>query len=273
MGNEAVDVASDTTHAETNPAGKRRASWPWTLYTWTVVLGGLGIGAFFCFFVGGPAALFGDTQRHVAHRMLRLGYGIIVRLLRFRLTVSGLENLTAAASEGGVILCPNHQSYADVVYLYALPLPFKWVVKRELFWAPFFGPAMRLARYPAIRRGDAQSAENLLHTLAGLLAAGENILQFPEGTRSPTGELGGFQSGAARLALKSGAPLVPIGVYGTFAILPRHSLMYPARGHVHIHVGPPLTFTEPRPTVRGLTRALREAVDNARTQAAARVSD
>ncbi|MBI5509264.1 MAG: 1-acyl-sn-glycerol-3-phosphate acyltransferase [Deltaproteobacteria bacterium] len=242
-------------------------SWLWTGVTWVLVVVFLTVGAVLCVAVGGTAALLGDRQRRVAHQMLRFGYGCVVRLHpRYRLRMTGLENLPA----GPAVLCPNHQSHSDVVFLYALPLFFKWVIKKELGRVPLFGISMRVARYPIVDRGDPQSAMQLMQEVAAALVAGVPVLTFPEGTRSTSSELGRFQSGGARMAIASQVPLVPIGVAGTGTLLPRGSAWFSDQRRVGIHVGRPIpTAGRTVHEVRALTRELRAAVLEARQRATA----
>ena len=242
-------------------------SWFWTLYSWTTIIAGMLLAAFLCVMVGGAAALLGDRRRLVAHRMLAFGYRLIWRVHpSYGLRLSGVENLP----RGPCILCANHQSYADVVFLYWLPLPFKWIIKKELFKVPVFGAAMRVADYPMIDRGNPDSAMALMQRVRHCLEQGVSILSFPEGTRSANGSVGRFQSGTARMALATGVPLVPVGVVGTANILPRGGGKMPIRAAVGIHIGPAIsTEGVGQREVRGLTRRLRAAVIEAKHQAQA----
>jgi 1-acyl-sn-glycerol-3-phosphate acyltransferase len=74
-----------------------------------------------------------------------------------------------------------------------------------------------------------------------LLADGWSLLLFPEGTRSPHGQMNGLKTGAARLALGTGAPIVPIGIRGSFAAMPRgRSWPVPGRPRVNVRFGAPM---------------------------------
>lgn len=219
--------------------------------------------------LGGLAALMGDRYRRLADRCLAFAYRSIVRWHpRYRITIDGVENLGG----GPYILCPNHQSLSDVVYLFALPVYFKWIVKRELFWVPLFGSSMRVAGYPSIDRQSPVSAKRLLERVRGYLHAGIPVLNFPEGTRSPTGEIQKFTSGAARMAIANQVPLVPVGVYGTARLLPRGAWSYPKKAHIAITVGTPIdpaSFSEHE--AHKLTKLLSQAVRQAKDRAYLRV--
>ncbi len=242
-----------------------RASVFWTLFTWVHVLSWLFCGAMVAIVAGGLARLLGDRYGRVAHACVAAAYRGLVRTHpRYKLTMTGLENLP----RGGAILCPNHQSLSDVVYLFSLPLAYRWVIKKELFRVPLFGAAMRLARYPMIDRGNPDSAYGLIDRVAELLRAGLPVLSFPEGTRSAGERIGRFHNGPARIAVLEKVPLVPVGVAGTAHLLPRSSFTYPARAHISIHVGPAIDTTgHDLGDLRRLTRELKGRVEAAKAAA------
>lgn len=265
----AVHSASDLPSASGRPRAPGEASVFWSLVTWCIVVSFLVVGGVLTVLIGGAAALLGDRSRKVAHTILTLAYNGITRVHpTYRITVTGKENLP----EGPCILCPNHQSYSDVVYLYSMRLQFRFVVKRELFWVPLFGPAMWVAKYPKIDRGDTQSAQRMMSQVQEHLRAGVSVLTFPEGSRSASGELGRFHRGAARMAVQAQVPLVPVGITGTARLLPKGSIAYPARAHIWIHIGPPIaTQGKTRQELGELTRALREGVRSAKQLGEAKV--
>jgi 1-acyl-sn-glycerol-3-phosphate acyltransferase len=264
-------VVESSESAQRSVSSRPRPSWLWTFATWSLVVFSLCLSAFLCVVVGGVAALLGDRHRRVAHQMLRFGYLRIVEWHpRYRLRLTGLEHLP----RGPAVLCPNHQSHADVVYLFALPKAFKWIVKKELFRVPLFGSSMRVARYPMVDRGDPDSALLVMKQVRELLASGISVLSFPEGTRSVDGSVGRFQSGAARMAVSAQVPLVPIGVAGTDTLLPRGSAMFSNQRRLAIHVGPPIsTEGADLRQVRQLTHKLRDAVVAAKSVAVLELDD
>ncbi len=160
-----------------------------------------------------------------------------------RLTVSGLERLTALGDQPTVLVL-NHNSHLDTAALLtALPpsLRARTVVAAaaDYFFASWWkaaGTALAFGTVPIERRGGAPS-----QTPARLLREGWNVVVFPEGTRSPDGWTGRFRLGAAQLALDAGAPLVPVAVRGSWAAMPRgRSWPTPGRPHVSLVVGDPL---------------------------------
>ncbi len=136
----------------------------------------------------------------------------------WRIRTEGLEHVPAA---GPAILCPNHVSVIDSFFLPAvLPRRITFVGKAEYLddWKTRrLFPA--LGMIPIDRTGG-DAARAALDTAARVLARGELFGIYPEGTRSRTGMLHKGRTGAARLALETGAPIVPVGIVGTREIQP-----------------------------------------------------
>lgn len=139
-----------------------------------------------------------------------------------KVRVHGKENLDGTVPR--IYLC-NHQSYFDIFGLLAfLPVQFKFVMKKELMSLPFLGIAMRRAGYIGIDREDPRKALKGMNEAAEKVKKGVSILVFPEGTRSPTGELQPFKPGAFHIALKSHCEIVPLAIVGSRLIVPKGSL-------------------------------------------------
>src|SRR5262249_17806009 len=122
---------------------------------------------------------------------------------------------------GPCIYVSNHQSMVDILAVFAIRLPFLWVSKVENFYVPFLGWNMWLNGYVPLKRGYLPSIMRMVRTCQRKLADGESLFVFPEGTRSPTGDLIRFYPGAFRLAVRNGIPIVPVVVEGTRDILPK----------------------------------------------------
>lgn len=117
------------------------------------------------------------------------------------------------------VLVSNHQSLFDIpVLLASSPGNMRLMAKRSLFQIPVFGWSLYLAGFVPVDRQDKSSARGSFSSATGQLARGISILVFPEGTRSKTGQLLPFQRGGFLIALKSGLPLVPVGIRGTLAV-------------------------------------------------------
>ena len=150
-------------------------------------------------------------------------------LMRWRAT--GHRNVPAS---GGVLLISNHLSFLDVFFL-AIPLgrPLNYVARSTLF-LPVLGTFIRsIGGFPIQREG--MGASGMKETLRRLRAGGIVTL-FPEGTRSPDGELGPLKPGIAVLVQRTGVPIVPVGLAGMFEVWPRSRLL-PVPHPVRIHYG------------------------------------
>jgi 1-acyl-sn-glycerol-3-phosphate acyltransferase len=150
---------------------------------------------------------------------------------RWSLTVTGRERVPW---RGPAVLVANHASLIDILVLFALYRPYKWVSKASNFRIPFIGWGMTLNGYVPLVRGDRASVVAMFEHCARLIRAGSSVMLFPEGTRSRDGRLGPFKDGAFELAVEHGVPLVPIAVHGTGAALAKGSLVL--REHVRARV-------------------------------------
>jgi 1-acyl-sn-glycerol-3-phosphate acyltransferase len=176
---------------------------------------------------------------------------------------------------GPCLIVANHSSHADTAALIAaLPAWRKPVVAAaaDYWFRGGFRPAICRALCGAfpVRRSGGGSAD--LAAAARLLAAGHDVIVFPEGTRSRDGQIGDFRRGAARLAAAAGAPLVPAGISGTRALLPPAGSGWaggpgrPCRATVTVRFGAPVFVG---PVLADLAGALDDATAEARERVVA----
>lgn len=164
---------------------------------------------------------------------------IALRLFSGGLKIIGRENIPL---EGPVILAPNHVSNFDPpVVSCGSPRCVVFLAKEELFKPPLFGPLIRsLNAYPVKRgAGDTTAVRLALEKLA----EGHCLIIFPEGTRGDGRTLLPLQPGVAVLAKRSGAKVVPTGVYGTHKALPKGRKL-PRFSRLRVAYGQPFTFAE-----------------------------
>jgi 1-acyl-sn-glycerol-3-phosphate acyltransferase len=180
----------------------------------------------------------------LAYSGVRAVVAPIVRAL-WTSTVTGMHHVPAT---GPVILAANHLSVADHLFLPAFcPRKVYFMAKAEYFRDRGLKGRVRGAFMSAVgqipvERGGGRAALDGLERARAVLDAGDVFGIFPEGTRSPDGRLHRGKTGVARLALMTGAPIVPVGIIGTDRVQPIRA-PYPRRGHpVAIHVGEPLVL-------------------------------
>lgn len=141
---------------------------------------------------------------------------------------------------GSYLFLPNHQSLFDIPVLFAtVPGPVRFLAKRSLFRIPIFGWAMKAGGFIPVDRKDRSSAKESFQAAATQLSSGTSVVIFPEGTRALGNVLLPFERGGFLLALKSGLPLVPVGIQGGFAIQPRGSFAI-RPGEVEVVFGEPI---------------------------------
>lgn len=158
-----------------------------------------------------------------------------------RARVSGLENVpTAADARGAVLLAPKHQStWETFAFPTLMPHPLAYVFKRELLYIPFFGWAMaRMDMIHIDRSKRAEAWNRVAEQGRRLFAEGVWVIMFPEGTRTPRGGQGTYKTGASRLAVATGVPVVPIAVTSA-RCWPRKSFLV-RPGVIDVSIGPPI---------------------------------
>lgn len=197
---------------------------------------------FLTFFLGGAAVIlsfiFGPKIANYC--------GVIWAFLNAKLTpvfvkISGKENID---KEQSYVVVSNHLSHYDIFLLYGwLGIDFRWVMKKELRNLPVFGVACEKMGHIFIDRSDTKKAISSINNAKKKIADGTSVLFFPEGTRSPNGNLGVFKKGAFKLALDLGIPILPVTVSGTNKILPPGTLdLLPGQASMVIH--PPININD-----------------------------
>jgi 1-acyl-sn-glycerol-3-phosphate acyltransferase len=160
-------------------------------------------------------------------------------LLGIEVRVSGMEHLPLGKTMPAVLLV-KHQSTLETFLLPTLmPHPLAYVFKKELLRVPFFGWAIgRLDMIHIDRSQRAQAFNKVVEQGRRLLAQGTWIIIFPEGTRIPRGQKGMYKAGGTRLAVQTGAPVIPIAVTSA-KVWPRRAFVK-RPGLVDVSIGPPI---------------------------------
>jgi 1-acyl-sn-glycerol-3-phosphate acyltransferase len=163
-----------------------------------------------------------DRNGNIVHHYARWWARIQLLVSGVRVKVKGLDNLD---KESPYIYMSNHQGSYDIfVLLSCLPIQFRWIAKKELFAIPILGWAMRAANYISIDRSGKSKALESIERAADKIKGGVSVVIFPEGTRSRDGSIQPFKRGGFTLAMKSGVPIIPITINGSWDVMPRESM-------------------------------------------------
>lgn len=197
------------------------------------------------------------------YRVLKAGLRPLVTVL-LHPRVEGVEHVPAT---GAAILCANHLSIIDPVVV-ALPVPRTvfYLGKTEVFARRWRWLFEHLGVMPVAREGGS-AGESSLERGRRVLDAGALLGLYPEGTRSPDGRVYRGKTGAVRLAVRTSAPIVPIGIVGSREVMPPHARL-PRRAAVTVRFGPPMDVAH----LRGQDddrRALRTTTDELMSRIAA----
>jgi 1-acyl-sn-glycerol-3-phosphate acyltransferase len=171
---------------------------------------------------------------NAARFIVRVGYA----LARIQVQIEGREFIPANTA---CIFMANHVSNLDPPALIPnIPGRTSAFLKHSLMRIPLLGYGLKLAKFiPVERSGDKESAQESVAAAGALLAEGVHITTFVEGTRSPDGRLLPFKKGPFYLATETGAPCIPVSIWGTETMMGKGSLrVHPGTAHVIFH--PPL---------------------------------
>jgi len=220
----------------------------------------------------GAAAFFEpDPRRSAGYRIARAVFVAVVGMW-FRPVVVGRSHVP---SEGPVILAPVHRSFADFAFTAFLTRRKLFFMAKDDLWnvAPLGRLLLTLGAFPVHRQGADREA---MRRAERVLERGQVLVLFPEGTRKEGTTVGALHEGAAFLAVRCGAPLVPVGIAGSDVAMPKGRRI-PRPIRIDVVAGEPLAPPAkslagrvPRSTVHAMTETLRVAIQVVHDEASAR---
>jgi 1-acyl-sn-glycerol-3-phosphate acyltransferase len=175
-----------------------------------------------------------DSSGRAQHACAKWWSRCLLAVCGVRVRVQGREHVDAGRT---YVFAANHQSYLDIPVIFAnLPAHFRIMAKGSLFHIPFLGWHLRRSGHMPVAKGNPARAARSLLEAASHVRRGTSVFIFPEGGRSPDGRFREFKAGTFLLAIKSGAPVIPVTINGTRAALPMHSWhLRPARVEMILH--------------------------------------
>jgi len=181
-----------------------------------------------------------DKSGRVQHQIARVWARLCVWSSGARLTVRRADRLRA---QKVAVYASNHTSYMDTPVVFSsLPFQFRILAKKELWSIPFIGWYLNRSGQIPIDTANPRATLSSLGAGVKALRSGMPLFVFPEGARTPNGELQTFLSGAAFLAIRAQVPLVPVALSGVYDLLPIHTRhFYP--GELIMTVGEPIDTT------------------------------
>jgi 1-acyl-sn-glycerol-3-phosphate acyltransferase len=233
--NQVVDVGRTDEKSATTPA--RKYGWLSALrsyivfdpliWSYTVVLGIVSI----------PVSLFGEKSR-ILHAFARFWSWLIMKTILSPVKVTGLEKIDTSKAH---VYAVTHASALDIPVLYVnLPFEFRILFKKELLSYPIVG--WHLKRSGQVCIDQQRPTQSIAHIRSAVksLQAGMPLVIFPEGGRTPDGEIKPFMPGAFYLAIKAQVDIVPIALVGTFELLPMNTYHIKSRP-LEMRIGEPIS--------------------------------
>lgn len=173
--------------------------------------------------VGSCLASLFDASGNKTHRCLTYWAKTNLALAGLRVKIEGLERLDPKQT---YIFMPNHASFLDILLAFAyIPCNFRIITKEEIFLIPLMGWALKRSRQIPMDRANPRKGLASLEQAFNLLREGISITVFPEGSRTSDGEIKDFKATLFILPIRSGVPVVPVRIDGTFEALKRGSVL------------------------------------------------
>ncbi len=218
-------------------ANSKRYGWPSRLrsyfiydpliWAYTLILGTLSL----------AASVF-DRNGRLQHKLACLWSWLILKTIQSPVTVTGMEKVTGSRPR---VYAVTHASALDIPIIYVhLPFQFRIIFKSELLSYPFVGWHLRRSGQICINQQNPSASIGAIKSALKSLKGNTPLVIFPEGGRTPNGEILPFLPGAFFLAIKAQADIVPIVLVGTFDLLPMNTYHIKSRP-LEMRVGEPIS--------------------------------
>jgi 1-acyl-sn-glycerol-3-phosphate acyltransferase len=181
----------------------------------------------------------GDARYAIAQKWLTLSIDAARAIMGIRYEVQGQDNLPVGETSPAILLVKHQSTYETFLMPAIMPHPLAYVFKKELLYVPFFGWSIGSLDMIHIDRSQrARAFAKVVEQGRALLDRGVWVIMFPEGTRIPRGERGSYKSGGTRLAIATGAPVIPVAVTSAKCWPRRAFIKTP--GVVDVSIGKPI---------------------------------
>jgi 1-acyl-sn-glycerol-3-phosphate acyltransferase len=181
----------------------------------------------------------GNVRYAFAQKWLTLSIDAARVLMGIRYQVHGQENLPVGETSPAILLVKHQSTYETFLMPAIMPHPLAYVFKKELLYVPFFGWSIGSLDMIHIDRSQrAKAFAKVVEQGQALLDRGVWVIMFPEGTRIPRGERGSYKTGGTRLAIATGAPVIPIAVTSAKCWPRKAFIKHP--GVVDVSIGKPI---------------------------------
>jgi 1-acyl-sn-glycerol-3-phosphate acyltransferase len=181
----------------------------------------------------------GDKRYAIAQKWLTLTVDAARVIMGIRYQVHGQDNLPVGETSPAILLVKHQSTYETFLMPTIMPHPLAYVFKKELLYVPFFGWSIGSFDMIHIDRSQrAKAFAKVVEQGKALLDRGVWVIMFPEGTRIPRGERGSYKSGGTRLAIATGAPVIPVAVTSAKCWPRKAFIKIP--GVVEVSIGKPI---------------------------------
>ncbi len=182
----------------------------------------------------------GEPLYRIARQWLGISIAAARPILGIKTRVTGFENLPEGKTSPAILLVKHQSTFETFLMPPLMPHPLAYVFKKELLYVPFFGWAMgRLDMIHIDRNLRNQAFNKVVEQGRRLLEKGVWIIMFPEGTRIPRGQVGTYKNGGTRLAVATGAPVIPIAVTSGRCWPRKAFIKFP--GVIDVSIGKPIS--------------------------------